>query len=273
MSTLTATQVTDVQQATTRSVARARTTLLGDTITVFVRELRPVLRDPFSVIFGMIQPLVFLGLFGPLLPDVPGADGAALQWFMPGILVMSCLFSASFTGSNLLFELQTGSHERMLVTPLRRSALLLGRALKEIVPVFMQAVIIVAVCIPFGFSLHLAGAILALPILALMAIGIGSLSYALALASKEQDWLFWTIQQTLLFPVLLLAGILLPTDTGPGWLQALANGNPLTYIVDAARALFDGQLASMAVVHGLVAAIGVAALGLFVGIRGMRRSN
>jgi ABC-2 type transport system permease protein len=256
------------------SVTTKRTSLIGDVFTVFSRELRPVLRDPFTVVFSMIQPLVFLGLFGPLLSGFPGTGtGSALQWFVPGIVVMSCLFSGSFTGSNLLFELQTGSHERMLVTPLRRSALLIGRALKEIVPMITQAVIIVAVCLPFGFDLHVAGILVALLILAVLAIGIGSLSYTLALASKNQDWLFWTVQQTLLFPALLLAGILLPVDDGPGWLQALASVNPLSYVVDAARLLFGGEIASMTVLQGALAAAVVAALGLLAGIRGMRRSN
>ena len=117
------------------------TSLAADIQTVFSRELRPTLRQPFTIIISMVQPLVFLALFAPLLPEVEG--GSALQWFVPGIVVMSCLFGTSMTGSNLLFEIQTGSHERMLVTPLRRPALLVGRALKEIVPMFAQAAIIV----------------------------------------------------------------------------------------------------------------------------------
>ena len=194
------------------------TTLVSDTATVMSRELRPLLRDPFTMVFSMVQPLVFLGLFAPLLPDVVAGE-SALQWFVPGIVVMSCLFGTSMTGSNLLYEIQTGSHERMLVTPLRRPALLIGRALKEIVPMFAQAVLIVCVTIPFGFDLHAAGTLLGLVILAAFCIGVGALSYTLALASKNQEWLFWTVQQTLLFPVLLLAGMLLPVDNGPGWLQ------------------------------------------------------
>jgi ABC-2 type transport system permease protein len=124
--------------------------LIADTGTVFSRELRPVLRNPLSVIFSMAQPLVFLALFAPLLPDT--GTGSALQWFVPGIVVMSCMFGASMTGSNLLFEIQTGAHERMLVTPLRRPALLVGRALKEIVPMVLQAALIVLVSLPFGFE-------------------------------------------------------------------------------------------------------------------------
>jgi len=247
------------------------TTLATDIRTVFSRELRPTLRQPFTIIISMVQPLVFLALFAPLLPEVEG--GSALQWFVPGIVVMSCLFASSMTGSNLLFEIQTGSHERMLVTPLRRPALLIGRALKEIVPMVAQAALIVAVCLPFGFRLHLTGALIGMVILAGFCVGLGALSYTLALASKNQEWLFWTVQQTLLFPLLLLAGMLLPIDGGPDWLQTMAKFNPLTYVVDAERALFQGDIWAATTVTGAISAAGVAVLGLAVGVRAMKHSD
>jgi ABC-2 type transport system permease protein len=256
---------------TTAPTLAQRTGLLTDIATVFSRELRPTLRNPFSVVFSMIQPLFFLALFSPLLPDLPG--GSALQWFVPGIVVMSCLMGASMTGSALLLEMQTGSHERMLVSPLSRHALLIGRALKEIVPIFLQAVIILAIVTPFGFDLHVAGVALGLAILAAFCIGVGALSYALALASKNADWMFWTVQQTLIFPVLLLAGMLLPVEGGPGWLQTMSNFNPLTYVVDAERALFSGELFSATITSGAIAAVAVGAFGLFVGSRSMRNSD
>jgi ABC-2 type transport system permease protein len=250
------------------------TNLVTDTGTVFSRELRPMLRNPFTVVFSMVQPLVFLALFAPLLPDLPETGGASsLQWFVPGIVVMSCLFGTSMTGSNLLYEIQTGSHERMLVTPLRRPALLIGRALKEIVPVVAQAALIVAVCLPFGFELHLVGALLGVLLLSVFCLGLGALSYTLALAAKNQEWLFWTVQQTLLFPLLLLAGMLLPIDGGPGWLRTLSRFNPLTYVVDAERALFNGDILTSATVTGLVSAVAVGGLGLLVGTRAMKRSD
>ena len=247
------------------------TSLLADTRTVFSRELRPMLRSPFSLVFSMVQPLFFLALFAPLLPET--GDGSSLQWFVPGIIVMSCLFGASMTGSNLLFEMQTGAHERMLVTPLRRPALLVGRALKEIVPTLAQAVIIIVVCVPFGFDPHLTGALIGLLILAAFCVGLGSLSYSLALAAKSSDWLFWTVQQTLLFPLLLLAGVLLPLDDGPGWLRALSKLIPMTYVVTAERALFGGEVWTTTTIQGLAAAGVTAALGLAVGVRTMRRSD
>ena len=268
MTTLT---VPTVQLATP---AETRRSLIRDVGIVMTRELKPVLRDPFSLIFGMIQPLFFLGLFGPLLAGSMGGtlDGGVWQWFVPAILVMTTLFGTSTTGANLLFEFQTGAHERMMVTPLSRSSLLIGRALKEMVPLFGQAVIVIAVMIPFGFDLHLHGAVIGLSLLAVFGIGLGAFSYALAIAVRKQDWMFWVVQQTFLFPLMILSGMLLPLETGPGWMQVASKFNPLSYLVDAQRALFAGDVLSSAVLWGWIAALITAALGLTVGIRTMLRS-
>jgi len=251
-----------------------RSSLARDVGIVMTRELRPVLHDPFSLIFGMIQPLVFLALFGPLLA---GSAGAAVGpdvwgWFVPAILVMTALFGTSTTGANLLFELQTGAHERMLVTPLPRSSLLIGRALKEMVPLTGQALVIILVMLPFGLRVDPAGVVVGLVVLAVFGVGLGSLSYALAVAVRKQEWMFWAVQQTLLFPLMILSGMLLPLSTGPGWMQVAAQFNPLAHVVAAERALFAGQFASAAVLSGAVAAAATAAVGLAVGIRVMARS-
>lgn len=263
-----------------------RRSLVRDTAIVLARELRPVLHDPFSVLFSLVQPIFFLALFGPLLagnlgdglPGVglPGGGapgGGVWQWFVPGIIVMISLFGSSMVGSNLLYEMQTGAHERMLVTPLSRPALLLGRAAKEIVTLTAQAVVIVVVMLPFGFRLFPAGALLGLVLLATLGVGVSSLSYALAVAVSKQDWMFWTVQQTFLFPLLILSGMLLPLEGAPGWMQALAKANPLTYVVDAERLLFAGRIADSGVLWGFLAAGATALLGLALGIRAMRRSD
>jgi ABC-2 type transport system permease protein len=90
---------------------------------------------------------------------------------------------------------------------------------------------------------------------------------------REQEWAFWGVQQTLLFPLLLLAGVLLPLETGPGWMRAGAAVNPLHYLVDAERALFAGDVVSGTVLGGLVAAVATAALGVWVGTRSMARAS
>lgn len=260
-----------VARRTSWSVESRPTGFVADTWNVMVRELKPVFREPASVLFAMVQPLVFLGLFAPLLPKV--SDGSALQWFVPGIIAMTALMGASMTGANLTQEIVSGSHERLLVSPLNRSSLLVGRALKEVVPMLMQAAIILAVVTPFSFDLDLGGALVGVAMLALFSVGVGALSFALALVSKDQDWLFWTVQQTLIFPVLLLAGMLLPIDGAPGWLRAAAQLNPLTYIVEAQRALFAGSYPGADVAQGFLAAGLVAVLGVLVGLRAMNRSS
>lgn len=270
---MTATTVPSATAASPATFATA-SSLRRDTGLVFTRELRPFLRDSFSVLFTLVQPLFFLALFGPLLARATGLGTAeALQWFVPGIIVMSVLFGASTTGANLLVEMQTGSHERMLVAPLRRSALLLGRAAKEVVPTLVQSAILVAVTIPFGFRLEAPGILLGLPVAAVFAMGLGSLSYALAIAARKNEWVFWTVQQTLLFPLMILSGMLLPLDDAPGWMQVLSDVNPLTHLVDAERSLFAGDVASAAVARGVAAAVATMTVGLWIGIRAVARND
>jgi ABC-2 type transport system permease protein len=255
------------------STAAPATPALRDVRTVLVRELRPTLRDPAAVVFSLAQPLVFLGLFGPLLAGLTGQPTeVALQSFVPGILVMTCFIGSSMTGANLLTEIATGSHERLLVTPLRRSSLMVGRALKEVVPVLAQSLLVVAVVLPFGVDLDPAGVALGLVLAAVFSVGVGGFSYALALAVRDAQYVFWLVQQTLLFPLLLLAGVLLPLETGPGWLRALSVLDPLRYLVDAERALFAGRLTDGDVLGGLAATVLTVAAGLAVGARAMRRA-
>jgi ABC-2 type transport system permease protein len=248
-------------------------TLATNTAIVLQRQLRPMSRDPFTLVFGILQPVVFLSLYGPLLVGISGGVGTSpWQWFVPGIIVMVSLFGTSVAGAYLLEEMRIGAFERFLVTPLSRSSLLIGRALKDVVPLMLQAILIVVLVLPFGFELHVDGVALGLLILAIFGVGLGALSHSLAMAVKRQEYVFWLIQQTLLFPLLLLSGILLPIDVGPDWLQALSRLNPLTYIVEAERALFAGDLDDPAVAIGAAVAVGVAVVGLTIGVRMTRRA-
>jgi ABC-2 type transport system permease protein len=240
---------------------------------VLGRQLRPMARDPFTLIFGVLQPIVFLTLYGPLLVGMTGGGGESpWQWFVPGIIVMVSLFGTSVAGAYLLDEMRIGSFERFLVTPLDRSSLLIGRALKEVVPLTLQAILIVVIVTPFGFRLHPGGVVLGLVILGTFGVGLGALSHSLAMAVKRQEYLFWLVQQTLLFPLLLLSGILLPLDLAPGWLQALSRLNPLTYVVEAERSLFAGAFGDPSIAIGAVVAVIVAVVGLGVGTRMTRRA-
>ncbi|GAA2615231.1 ABC transporter permease [Dactylosporangium fulvum] len=245
-----------------------------DAGTVFAREMMPTFRNPIGILFMMAEPAVFLLLFGPLLSGMPGTGGGTpWEWFVPGILVMLALFGTTGAGYSLLVELTGGSLERMLVTPLNRTAMLIGRTLKEIVTLLLQAVLIVLVVLPFGLRPHPVGLAAALVLLATFGTGLGGLAFALAIAARRQQELFYGVQQVVLFPVVLIAGVLLPTEAAPGWLRALSRVNPVTYVVDAERALFRGDVWSAEVVYGLAAAAGIAAAGLALGTRAMRRAT
>jgi ABC-type multidrug transport system ATPase subunit len=104
------------------------------------------------------------------------------------------------------------SYERVLATPLTRSSLMAGRALKESAPPAVQAVILILVSIPFGFDLYPMHVLAGLVLLGVFGIGVGALSYALALMTRKNEWMFWIVQQSLLFPLLILSGIMLPLD-------------------------------------------------------------
>jgi ABC-2 type transport system permease protein len=249
--------------------------VVSDTNAVFSREMLLTLRDPFTLIFSLLQPLVFLGFFAPLLSsavDDFGGRGEALQWFLPGVVVMIALFGTSMTGSNLLYEMQTGAYERILASPLARSAIVTGRSIKEFAPLVVQALILVVACMPFGFTVHSVELLAGLVLLGIFGVGVGSLSYALALASRNREWMFWGVQQALVFPLLILSGMMLPLDDAPGWMRTLSNVNPITYVVEAERALFSGALSNSSVVGGAIAAGLTCAVGLAVGIRAMRRA-
>jgi ABC-2 type transport system permease protein len=247
--------------------------LVRDTATVFSREIAPELRSPVSLVLAMSQPLLFLVLFGSMLVGT-GADiggGDIWHWFVPGILVMMCLLGPLSAGHSMLTELEGGQMERFLVTPMSRTALILGRTAKDTATLFAQAILLTAVAVPLGMRPHLSGALSTMVLLTVMGVGLSALSYVLAIASRPSGNLFWIVTQTLVFPLMLLSGILLPVDAGPGWLHAVAVVNPVAYIVDAARALFVGDFLDVTVVYGTTAAAAIATIGLILSTRAMKR--
>lgn len=184
---------------------------------------------------------------------------------------MMCLMGPLSAGHSMLKELAGGQMERFLVTPVSRTSLILGRTAKDTATLFAQAVLITAVAIPLGMELHLTGVLAAMVLLIVMAVGLSALSYILAIASLPSGNLFWMVTQMLVFPLTLLSGILLPVDTAPGWLSTAAMVNPVTYVVDAARALFAGDFLDVSVLHGALAATVIATIGPALSARAMKR--
>lgn len=255
-----------------------RSTPLSDAITIFIRQMLPQLREPWGLGFGMLQPLVFLAFFGPLLGgvvDSPGgaASGDSWLWFVPAVLIMLALFGTTGSGYMMLTEMQTGSHERLLVTPINRTSMLAGRTLGDVATLLVQGVLIVVVMLPFGLRPHPAGVVIALLLLGVLGLSFGALSHALAIACRKQQETFYMIQSSIMFPMLFLSGLMLPLEMGPGWMQTIGRLNPLTYVVEAQRALFEGRLGEGVVLQGTVSVLTLAVVGLILGTRAMHRAQ
>jgi ABC-2 type transport system permease protein len=244
---------------------------IADVNTSFQREMAPTLRDPWWLLFGLVQPLLYVGLFVPLLP-VTG-EVSALQWFVPGMIVMLTLFGTAMVGWSLTEELLSGTLERFLATPMSRSAILFGKALKEFFPLLVQALALVVIALPFGFQLFPLEVLVGLVLLGAFGVGVAALSYSLAIAARKNTGLFYMVSQSVALPLMLLGGVLLPIESGPGWLYIASRFNPLTYLVEAERALFVGQLFSAAVLWGALVAVVVCLVGLLVGSRMIERTK
>lgn len=212
--------------------------MIRDTWLVFTRQCQLVLRNPVWVIVGIFQPLCFLLLFGPLLDRMSESGG--YEAFVPGLLVQLAMFGSMFVGFALIAELRAGVLERMRVTPVSRLALLLGRCGRDIVSLLFQAVLLVLIALPFGLRVQPADLALALAMLALIGLLFSAFSYGVALLVRSEDALA-PLLNSLVIPLLLLSGILLPLSIGPDWLRAIARWNPFSWAVDAARALFAGD--------------------------------
>jgi ABC-2 type transport system permease protein len=241
-------------------------TLARDTWLVFGRYLYLFLRNPVWVIIGVIQPVFYLILFAPLLEGISKAPGfpagGAYNVFVPGLLIQLGLFGASGVGFGLIAELRSGVIERLRVTPVSRFALLLGRTMRDILIMVVQALILILIALPFGLSIHPVGIVLMLAMLALLGLMMTPVSYTVALWLGSEDS-FAPLIFTVSLPLLLLSGVLLPMTFAPDWLRLIALANPLTYAVDASRAIFNNHLSdpSIAVAVVIMAVLSAIAVG------------
>ncbi len=237
---------------------------------IFRQQLRLMLREPVWAVLGIIQPLLYLALFGPLLEPLTHAPGfpPGSSWsvFVPGLLIQLAMFGTLFVGFGLIGEVRFGVVERMRVTPASRLALLAGRVMRDVLVLVSQAVLLVAIASVFGLRAPAAGLALVLAIVALLGVALSSFSYAVALKLKSEDALAQLLN-SLAVPLLLLSGILLPMSLAPRWLYLLSRVNPFSHVVDGARAAVRGDFGSGSLAVGLLAALALAVAGVAVGTR------
>jgi ABC-2 type transport system permease protein len=249
---------------------------ISDTLFVFRRQQRLILRVPVFLIVGVLQPILYLALFGPLLTRLPagtlsggpgtGGTAEAYQFFVPGLLIQLALFGSTFVGFAIISEWRAGIIERFRVTPVSRVALLTGRVLRDVVTLVVQSTVLILAGLAFGLRAPLGAVLLSYVYLVLVAIGLSSLSYATALRIKSED-AFAPLVNSVVVPLILLSGVMLPMTLGPGWLQGIARVSPFRYIIDAMREAYAGRYWDAVTVEGLCVAVGLAAVLLWLGSR------
>jgi ABC-2 type transport system permease protein len=249
--------------------------ILRDTWLMFQRHMGLFLRNPVWVVIGLIQPLLYLLLFAPLLKSVSTVRGfpagGAYNVFVPGLLIQLGLFGATSVGFGLIQELRIGVIERLRVTPVSRLAMLLGRALRDVFTLLVQSLLLILLSLPFGLNIHPVGMVVVLGLLALIGLLFTSISYAVALWLKSEDS-FAPLVFSATLPLLLLSGVLLPMSLAPDWLRTIALADPLSYAVDAARAVFNDHTGDVSVVKGVVLMGALAVLAITAAARSFNRA-
>ena len=249
--------------------------LLRDTWLVFGRYFGLLIHNPVWVVIGVLNPVLYLVLFAPLLKPIAAMrgfpPGGAYNVFVPGLLVQLGLFGASGVGFSLISELRAGVIERLRVTPVSRVALLFGRALRDMFAIGIQALILILISLPFGLSIHPVGVVVVLALIGLIGLLTASIAYAVALAVKSEDS-YAPIVFTSALPILLLSGVLLPMSIAPTWLQDIAAVNPLLYAVDAARHIFLGNLTDPSVGKGVLILVVLSVISVVIGARQFGRA-
>ena len=206
---------------------------------VLAAEVRKLARDPTDVFTRSVQPLLWLLVFGQVfsrMRGIPTGGADYVAFLTPGILAQSVLFTSIFYGIAIIWERDLGLLQKMLVTPARRSALVLGKAGAAGARAVVQALVVAAVAriadVPIRMS------VLALPgVVAVVGLGgalFATMSLCVACLVKTRER-FMGIGQVLTMPLFFASNAIYPVEMMPGWLQAVSRSNPLTYLVDALR--------------------------------------
>lgn len=226
-----------------------------DTWLIFQREIELVLRSPIGLAFSLGQPITYLLIFAPFLKAAMAGHGAtsyadAYRIYVPGLLVAMGLFGGLFAGWSLLSAIRAGIIDRCRVTPISRTGLLLGRALKDVATIVMQSVVITIAALPFGLRVGIGYLALAYLLLAVMALLGTAISYNIALMIRTENT-FGLAVNMLGQPISLLAGVLIPLMLAPRWIQRVAFWNPFAWATNGMRALFDERIGDPAVWQGM----------------------
>lgn len=209
---------------------------------LWLRELKKYLRSRTQIVASLGQPLMYLAVLGFGLGPVfrRAGQGSFLQFMAPGVIGMTVLFTAMFSGIAMLWDRQFGFLKETLVAPVPRVQIMIGRTLGGATVALLQGVLIFAVTLLVGFR---PASVLAVPvaflIIALIAVVFAALATAIGSSIKEMAG-FQMVMNFLVMPLWFLSGALYPLQGLPAVLAVLTRVDPLTYGIDAVRGIMIG---------------------------------
>jgi len=216
-------------------------TVVTQTVHVTGRHLRAFIRQPWFVAMGLVQPVIWLLLFGALFKsviDIPGFASSAsyLDYLVPGVLVMTALFSCGWSGMSIIEDLDRSIMDRLLATPMHRSAIIIGLNAYELVSLGIQAVIMGGLALLLGARFE--GGLLGFAVLVVCAMLIGaiaaSFSDAMALLLRQRESVIG-INTLMTLPLTFLSAAFMPLKLVPDWMATVAMFNPVNWAVEAGR--------------------------------------
>lgn len=254
------------------------TTFIADTLPLLHRHVRTSLRIPIWLVVTMVQPVIWLTLYGQLfrrVVEIPGFGASSyVEFLTPGVVIMTAFFGSAWSGMGLLDDLDHGVLDRLLATPVHRGAVIAARVLHAALTVAAQSVIIVVLGLLLGASLPGGvGGFLAILLLAgLLGAGFSAISNGVALLTRREETLIAVINFFGL-PLTFLSTAFMAAELMPEWIRAVARVNPVNWAVDGARAAMLGQepattWGSAALLAGFVLLGGIFATQAFRAYRG-----
>jgi ABC-2 type transport system permease protein/oleandomycin transport system permease protein len=250
---------------------------VSDTLTITRRNLLVWLRVPAYIVFTVIQPVIFVLLFRYVFGgaiNVPTVRGGYVNFLMPGIIAQTAAFATFGTAIALAQELKKGVIDRLKSMPMARSAVLAGRLVADTARMTVTILIIVAVGYAVGFRFQNGAVPAILMVVLAIAFGVAicviSAFTGLAIGDEESVQAFGLIW---LFPLTFLSSAFVPISTMPGWLQAFANNQPVTYVVDTMRALALGGPIEANLWKSLVWLAGIFIVFLPLAVRAYKRAG
>ncbi|GAA2641205.1 ABC transporter permease [Dactylosporangium fulvum] len=211
------------------------------------RRLKVFVRQPAFLVITLIQPAIWLFLFGNLfrrVVELPGfGSGSYLDYLIPGVVVMSAISSSMWSGMGVLEEIDRGTMNRFLSTPVNRGAILNAVVVEQVLSVTIQSVIIVLLGLAAGADLPggVTGAVLLVVAAALLGTVFSALSNTVGMLVRQRETIIG-LNTLLLLPLTFLSSAFIATPLMPGWMQAVAAGNPVNWALKASRAVLAGDV-------------------------------